>query len=274
MKYINNLSKEGFVNQFADFIVKNIDSKHKSRFQEIDFKSFLVIYGATSSDVVLDLNKIRDSFIEKNQKLVGYLNLKHINIIDLIDYREPLTQSEYFFTYHKSSRPIFHQTLIDELNKKTTYNKEFLNNINYTDKIELEFYSPFLSDKLNIVNSTNFMAVTSSFPYGFSLSLGRREFYYGEYICNQIFDILKTDKILFKYSSNINQDEDLNIELNCDSMFSFEKIKSLVLDVFDFNLDKFTNDYLKDYDIELDIKNQLGDKPWLVKDRTKDLILF
>ena len=68
--------------------------------------------------------------------------------------------------------------------------------------------------------------------------------------------------------------EDLNIEIACDSHYSSGKIKSLVLDVFDFNLNKFSSEYLKDYDIENDIKNQLEEKPWLVKDRMKDLILI
>jgi hypothetical protein len=276
MKYINRLSKEGFVNLFADFIVKNVNPNFTSRFQVVDFKSFLVVYGATSSDEVLDLNKLRDLFVEKNPDLLTYLNLKHINIIDLIDYREPLSPNEYHFEYYKSDRPIFHQQVIDEVNRdsKKDYNKEFLNNINFTDKLELEFYSPFIPENLKTFNITNFLSVSSSFPYGYSLNLGRREFYYGEHICNQIFNTIETDKIIFKYSSVLNNDEDFNIDVICDSIYSPEKIKSLILDVFDFNLNKFSNDYLQDYDIEKDIDNQLGEKPWLVKDRMADLIIF
>lgn len=274
MKYINTFSKEGFVNLFADYILKKIDPTCKSRIQVIDFKSFLVVYGATSSDIVLDLNKIRDSFIDENKKLVDFLNLKHFNIIDLIDYQEPLSPTEYYFTYYKSDRPLYHKEVINEVNRQTSeYNKEFLNNINYTNKLELEFYSPFLPDKLNIFNSTNFMSVSSSFPYGYSLNLGRREFYYGEYVCNHLFDILVTDEILFKYTTDVVED-DLNIDIICDSIYSNKDIKSLVLDVFDFNLNKFSNEYLNDFNIDSDIKNQLDSKPWLVKDRIKDLILF
>lgn len=274
MKYINKFSKEGFVNLFADYIVNQINPQHKTRIQVIDFKSFLVVYGSTSTDEVLDLNKIRDTFIESNNKLVDFLNLKHINIIDLIDYKEPLSPTEYYFTYYKSERPIFHQKVIDESNKQTNlYNKEFLNNINYTDKIELEFYSPFLPDKINIVNNTNFLSVSSSFPYGYSLNLGRREFYYGEYICNHLFDVLVTNKILFKYSTDTIND-DLNIDLICDSIYMDKDIKSLVLDVFDFNLNKFENDYLSKYVIDRDIDNQLESKPWLIKDRLRDLVMF
>jgi len=262
MKYINRFSKEGFVNLFADFIVKNVNPNFTSRFQVVDFKSFLVVYGATNSDEVLDLNKLRDLFVEKNPDLLTYLNLKHINIIDLIDYREPLSSNEYYFEYYKSDRPLFHQQVINEVNRDSK------------QKLELQFYSPFIPGNLKIFNTTNFLSVSSSFPYGYSLNLGRREFYYGEHICNQLFNLLETDKITFKYSSVINNDDDYNIEVICDSIYSPEKIKSLILDVFDFNLNKFTNDYIKDYDFEKDIDNQLDEKPWLVKDRMKDLVIF
>jgi L-ribulose-5-phosphate 3-epimerase UlaE len=53
-----------------------------------------------------------------------------------------------------------------------------------------------------------------------------------------------------------------------------KQLKSLVLDVFDFNLTKFQNDYLKGYDLKFEIDAQFSSKPWLVKDRTKDIILF
>jgi hypothetical protein len=276
MKYINPFSKQGFVNLFADHIIKSINPNHKSRFQVVDFKSFLVVYGSTSSDEVLDLNKLRDTFIEKNKELVNYLDIKNVNIIDLIDYREPLSPTEYYFDYFNSSRPIFHQKTLNEIDRDTNgeYKKDFLSSINYTDKLELEFYSPFLPDNLKIFNTTNFLSVSSSFPYGHSLNLGRREFYYGEYVCNHLFNILETDKITLKYSSTLDSEEDLNIEVICNSFYSPEKIKSLVLDVFDFNINKFSNDFLNEYDIEDDIINQVKDKPWLVKDRTKDLIMF
>jgi hypothetical protein len=281
MKYINPFSKEGFVNLFADHIIKSIDPKHKTRIQVVDFKSFIVVYGATSSDEVLDLNKLRDTFIERNYQLVNFLNIKHVNIIDLIDYREPLSPTEYYFEYYNSARPIFHKKIINEVNNQTSeYNKEFLSNINYTTKLELEFYSPFSPEDLQIFNLTNYLSISSSFPYGYSLNLGRREFYYGEYICNHLFNMLETDKIIFKFSSIKNEDDDFNIDVMCDwhsdtySIYPKNKIKSLILDVFDFNLNKFSNDYLNDYNVEKDIQNQLEEKPWLVKDKVKDLILF
>ena len=48
----------------------------------------------------------------------------------------------------------------------------------------------------------------------------------------------------------------------------------MVLDVFDFNLTKFKNDYLKGYDLSNEIDNQLNPKPWLVKDKLSELYII
>jgi hypothetical protein len=45
------------------------------------------------------------------------------------------------------------------------------------------------------------------------------------------------------------------------------------LDVFDFNLNKFKNK-LVDYNYIKDITEPLGEKPWLVKDNIKNIIVF
>jgi hypothetical protein len=47
----------------------------------------------------------------------------------------------------------------------------------------------------------------------------------------------------------------------------------MVLDVFDFDMLVF-NDKIKDYDIIEDTTLPFDKKPWLTKDKTKDLILF
>jgi hypothetical protein len=47
----------------------------------------------------------------------------------------------------------------------------------------------------------------------------------------------------------------------------------MVLDVFDFDMLVF-NDKIKDYDIIEDLTIPFDKKPWLTKDKTKDLILF
>jgi hypothetical protein len=275
MKYINHFSKQGFVNLFADFIIQNINPSYKTRIQVIDFKSFMVVNGSTSSTELIDLNKLRDEFVEKHQSLINYLKFKNINIIDLIEYKEPIIQQELFFEYYNSSRPIYHPKLINEITSKDkSYNFEFLNSVDYDSKLSIEFYSPFMSEKSHIFSTTNFLSTCSTYPHGYSLNVTRTEFYYGEYLCNHLFDLLQTDKIIFEYSGNINYTDESNINLKCDSMYDDIDIQSLVLDTFDFNFEKFKSDYLLDYNLDLDTTNPLGEKPWLVKNKIKDMILM
>jgi hypothetical protein len=102
--------------------------------------------------------------------------------------------------------------------------------------------------------------------------MGRQELYYSEYISNQLFDVLLTDKLTFKYSS-VKVDEDNQIDINSNTIYPKKDIISMVLDVFDFDMLVFNNK-IKDYDIMEDLTKPFDKKPWLDKDKLKDLILF
>ena len=62
MRKINKNSRRGIVNLFADFILSRIDKKENSIIQVTDCESFMVINGITTSDKVLDLEKIKSEF--------------------------------------------------------------------------------------------------------------------------------------------------------------------------------------------------------------------
>ena len=102
--------------------------------------------------------------------------------------------------------------------------------------------------------------------------MGRQELYYSEYICNQLFDVILTDKLTFKYSS-VKVDEDNQIDIVSNSIHPTKDIISMVLDVFDFDMLVF-NDKIKNYDIIEDMTLPFDKKPWLTRDKIKDLILF
>jgi hypothetical protein len=87
-----------------------------------------------------------------------------------------------------------------------------------------------------------------------------------------LFDVLLTDKLTFKYSS-IKVDEDNQIDVKSNSLYPKKDIISMVLDVFDFDMLVF-NDMIKGYNIMEDITKPFDKKPWLVRDKIKDLILF
>jgi hypothetical protein len=102
--------------------------------------------------------------------------------------------------------------------------------------------------------------------------MGRQELYYSEYISNQLLEVLLTDKLTFKYSS-VKVDEDNQIDINSNTIFPKKDIISMTLDVFDFDMLIFL-DKIKDYDVTDDLLKPFDTKPWLIRDKIKDLILF
>ena len=56
-------------------------------------------------------------------------------------------------------------------------------------------------------------------------------------------------------------------------MYDSKTIKSLILDVFDFDLEDFSN-RMESYDLTQDILDPEGEKPYLVQDRLEDVIIF
>jgi hypothetical protein len=117
------------------------------------------------------------------------------------------------------------------------------------------------------------MNISSEFPYGHSLGCGRGILYYSHYIFNHMYSLLGVDKVYFRYSSYLNEDEDYKIKVICDSEISKGSIESLVLDCFDMNLTEF-KERLSNYDFTEDVTDQTLDKPYLVQDRLKDVILL
>lgn len=115
--------------------------------------------------------------------------------------------------------------------------------------------------------------ISSEFPYGHSLGCGRGIFYYSHYIFNQMYSLLYVDQLSFRYSSELNEDEDYKIKVVCDSQIPKQTIESLVLDCFNMDLTKF-KERLSDYNFTNDITDQSLDKPYLVQDRLKDIILL
>jgi len=114
---------------------------------------------------------------------------------------------------------------------------------------------------------------SSEFPYGHSLGCGRGILYYSHYIFNQMYSLLGVDKVYFHYSSDLNEDEDYRIKVMCDSQVPKKSIESLVLDCFDMDLTEF-KERMSDYDFTKDVTYQTLDKPYLVQDRLKDIILI
>ena len=116
------------------------------------------------------------------------------------------------------------------------------------------------------------ISISSEFPYGYSLDCGRINTYYSHYIMNHMFNLLGVNEVSF-YFTNEEEDEDLKIKIVSDSKIDKKSIKSLILDVFDFDMDSF-RERLSDYNLIDDILNPNRDKPYLKQDLLEHIILF
>ena len=272
MKYINENSNRGLVNLFSDYIVNEINKTHQYDVvvEVTDCGKFFVVNGMTNSDKILDMVVLKETFLENNKFLLKNFGYENVNIIDLIVYNRDLKKkTDYTFDFYNSERRIYHNDILVTILENP---QPKFNSITYNNRLEYELdYSE--DDTTNLEYYTySPLNISSEFPHGYSLSMGRQELYYSEYISNQLLDVLLTDKLTFKYSS-IKVDEDNQIDVESKSIYPKKDIISMTLDVFDFDMLVF-NDKIKDYNIMDDITNPFGDKPWLVRDKIKDLILF
>ena len=121
--------------------------------------------------------------------------------------------------------------------------------IDVNKSLQVEVYEP--------ISEIN---VSSEFPYGHSLGCGRGMYYYSHYIFNH------------RYSNKLDENEDYKIKVVSNSSISKTSIESLVLDVFDMDLTEFNN-RLSKYQFFDDITDPNSEKPYLVQDRLKDVIL-
>jgi len=277
MNCITPNSRKGLVNKFAEILLKEInkDSNILTHLEVTDFINFYVVKGETESKEVLDINKIKNSFFQEHQSIFESYNIKNFNIIDVIKYDvTPIPKHEYYFEFYNSNRPIYNQEVI---NNYENYTEKFkgISSLKFTDKLEVEFNWPIYPNfDFNVFSYTTPMTISSEFPFGYSFGMGKSEFFYCEYICNQLFSVTNSEKIIFKITNQVDKENDLKINVTTDSKYNDEVVKSMLLDVFDFNLTKFTTEKLKGYDFTDEISKPFDTKPWLVRDMVKEMLIF
>lgn len=231
MRLINKNSKRGIVNLFADFILSKIDKNENSIIQVSDVGSFYVINGITTSETFLDINSIRDEFTEKFQDILTSLEIKSLNVIDIIKYNQKIGNIE----------------------------KGWIK----VNKI------PFIEEPEPLSE----ISINSEFPYGHSLNCGRLMVYYTHYMFNQVYSTIMTDEVHFFFTKKIDSNEDFKIKVVTDKGLHKDIIKSLILDVFNFDLEEFSSKVVS-YDLTQDILDPMGEKPYLIQDRLEDVIVF
>ena len=88
-----------------------------------------------------------------------------------------------------------------------------------------------------------------------------------------MFNLLMVDDVSFYFTTEQNDDEDYKIKVISNSKVDKKSIKSLILDVFDFDLTTFKS-RLDSYNLMDDILDPEGEKPYLQQDMLEHVILF
>lgn len=276
MRYISENSRRGLVNFLAEKISKKLseNEKYQTSIEVVDCINFFVIKGYTLNAKVLNLSEFKNEFTDEENKFIGNIGHMKLNFIDVIDYKTDfeLEEAPRWFEFWNSKRPIYNKTIID-LVENNKFPMGSFESITYDNQPIVEIMFPSFVQDLPYVYVMSPLTISSHFPFGYSLSAGKTKLYYCEYICNQLFSILNTNRIMFKITNSINENGDLDIEILTDSQYFDGDVKSMVLDIFDFNLTKFKTDYLKDYDFIQEIKNPFELKPWLNKDKVRELMI-
>jgi hypothetical protein len=231
MRKLEKNTRRYFVNLFADYLLSKFDKSENTIIQVTDCETFVVVNGQTTSDKEINLNDLKYDFMDEFSDLFKSLEIKDINVIDIIRYEQN----------------------IDDLSKAW---------VRVNKSIYVEEEDPFVE-----------ISITSEFPYGYSLGCGRGIYYYSHYMFNQMYTLLGVDNLMFKYNSELDENEDHKIKIVSDSTLPKQTIKDLVLDVFDMNVKEFSG-CLTNYNLIEDITKPEDPKPYLVQDRLGDIILI
>jgi hypothetical protein len=231
MRKLEKNTRRYFVNLFADYLLSKFDKSENTIIQVTDCETFVVVNGQTTSDKEINLNDLKYDFMDEFSDLFKSLEIKDINVIDIIRYEQN----------------------IDDLSKAW---------VRVNKSVYVEEEDPFVE-----------ISITSEFPYGYSLGCGRGIYYYSHYMFNQMYTLLGVDNLMFKYNSELDENEDHKIKIVSDSTLPKQTIKDLVLDVFDMNVKEFSG-CLTNYNLIEDITKPEDPKPYLVQDRLEDIILI
>ncbi len=170
MRYINPNSNRGLVNKMADYILKKLTLDYDSVIEVTDCGKFFVINGMTNRKDILEMSKIQEEFTEQNKELLSKFGYENINVIDLIMYDVELeSKTDYSFTFYNTERPSFSKRLIEFI--KSNDLNVWSASDNYGLQVEVDYSEAKTPSLVNFNYSP--LSVTSEFPYGHSLNMGR-----------------------------------------------------------------------------------------------------
>jgi len=253
MNRINSIvSRRSKCNLFADFLIEKIGLEKNSIIHVTDNNNFFVINGITESSDLLGIYDLKDEF---NKKYEEILDSKITHTFDLIQYGMDLSpKTKYKGVYYITSDNVsYHYSLMDKF--KISGDSYFHNGITTYEDVESDF-SP----------------ICSEFPHGYSYDQGRILYYYGKLISYNIaFKVLGT-KLELNLLKDTNEEGEFIESVYLDDIYGDDKLKSYLLDTFDFNYNKIREE-IKKVDLSFEITNPLDDYEFLKTKIKTDLYI-
>jgi len=270
-KNICNLFSNMVINYFS-----SIDENHLSDIKVTFVGHFYILTGKTSIKKPSNYSEKFNHYMDD----ISDIRLE-IKVIDLIEYNTiPLFTNNININLSHKKNELMFPNLFKDKELQGCFEINDRNNIIYTNNkllykkiIEDSKYSDY---KLSLINDE--VPFVSDNMFGLSLNSKKLYEIYLKYISYNLFEKQLCNEITYSlhYEGDLNDLnwETLSFDIECkNSMTSISWIKSLILDLFDFN-----PVYIKKH-LSLDNKsfeNELlsNDRCWMLRDKTKDMILL
>ena len=88
MRKLEKNTRRYFVNLFADYVLSKFEKTENTIIQVTDCETFVVVNGQTTSGKEINLNDLKYDFINEFSDLFEFLEIKDINVIDIIRYEQ------------------------------------------------------------------------------------------------------------------------------------------------------------------------------------------
>jgi hypothetical protein len=92
MRKLEKNTRRYFVNLFSDYILSKFEKQENTIIQVTDCETFVVVNGVTTSSKEINFNELKYEFIESFKDLFESLEIKDINVIDIIKYEQKLEE--------------------------------------------------------------------------------------------------------------------------------------------------------------------------------------
>jgi hypothetical protein len=259
------LTNKNLCNIFADKIVKKINNESpdaKTQITVLNVRSFFIVRGYTSSETVVNLSDILTEIYEKyDTELV-----KTVRVIDTILYnRKPNEKLRLSYKENKKDSRLLKQLqeTCDSTQKKGFYItiKVQGNNLFYDFDYPVGFDPSYISSKFDGYNCikddfSNDVYISDDL-YGMSNDSLK---YYHVLVRKIAYNLLNkgfTSDVCLDLCSDLEiekiNSENIKLSLKTSEVISKEKLESMILDNFNFDLESLTNEFdLKDFEYKIE----------------------